>query len=100
MTTETIPELIEITDAAYEPRYRILIHNDDVTTFDFLIHLLARVFALSREMAEHIALTAHIKGLALVMVRPRRGAERLVQRAHLAARLEGFPLFFTLEPES
>jgi len=44
-------------------------------------------------------LTAHIKGIALVMVRPKSEAEKLVQKAHLAARLEGFPLTFSTESE-
>ncbi|HEY52826.1 MAG TPA: ATP-dependent Clp protease adaptor ClpS [Caldilineae bacterium] len=101
MATDTLPEIIEITDAApeHEPGYRILIHNDDVTPFGFVIVVLRRVFELSREIAEHVTLTAHIKGVALVAVRPRSEAKRLVQKAHLAARLEGFPLTFSIEPE-
>lgn len=100
MASETAPDVIERRDTAEEPPYRILIHNDDVTTFDFVIRVLQRIFQLSREVAEHIALTAHIKGIALVAVRPKSEAERLVKQAHLAARLEGYPLTFTLEPEA
>lgn len=100
MVTETTPDVIEIRDTEQEPPYRILIHNDDVTTFDFVIRVLRRIFKLSGEVAEHIALTAHIKGVALVAVRPKSEAERLVKQAHLAARLEGYPLTFTIEPEA
>jgi len=101
MATDTLPEVIEITDAEHEqePRYRILIHNDDVTPFDFVIMALRNLFKLSREIADHVTLTAHIKGVALVTVRPRSEAEKLVKKAHLAARLEGFPLTFSIEPE-
>ncbi len=99
MATETTPEVIEIKDTELEPKYRILIHNDDVTPYDFVITVLVSVFKLSREIAEHITVTAHFTGVALVMVRPKREAESLVKKAHMAARLEGFPLTFTLEPE-
>ncbi|RME85447.1 MAG: ATP-dependent Clp protease adaptor ClpS [Caldilineae bacterium] len=99
MMTITSPEIIEDRETDLEPRYRIIIHNDDVTPFDFVIDILRSVFKLSREIAEHVTWTAHIKGLALVMVRPRSEAERLVKKAHMAARLEGYPLTFTIEPE-
>lgn len=101
MVSDTLPEIIENTDTdrKLEPGYRILIHNDDVTPFTFVIVVLRRVFKLSREIAEHVTLTAHVKGIALVMVRPRSEAEKLVQKAHLAARLEGFPLTFSIDPE-
>ena len=101
MATDTLPEIIEITDAEieHESRYRILIHNDDVTPFEFVFMVLRKVFKLSREIAEHVTLTAHIKGVALVIVRPKSEAETLVKKAHLAARLEGFPLTFSIEPE-
>lgn len=94
-------EIIEVTDVEieYESRYRILIHNDDVTPFPFVMTVLRSVFKLSREIADHVTLTAHIQGIALVMVRPKAEAETLVKKAHLAARLEGFPLTFSIEPE-
>ena len=38
-------------------------------------------------------------GLAVVLVRPRNEAEKLISVAHTAARIDGFPLAFTLEPE-
>lgn len=100
MATETTPQIVEKTETAEEPPYRILIHNDDVTPFDFVIVILQRIFGLSHEIAEHITLTAHFKGIALVMVRPKGEAERLVAKAHMAARLEGYPLTFSIEPEA
>ena len=100
MATETSPDVIVRSAETLEPRLRILIHNDDVTPFDFVIAVLRSVFKLSAEIAEHVAWTAHMKGIALVTVLPRPEAERLVARAHMAARLEGFPLAFSTEPEA
>jgi len=87
-------------DIRDEPLYQVVIHNDDVTTFDYVIRILEEIFELSEELAEHIAWTAHEKGLAIVIVRPRPEAERLVKVAHARARLDGFPLTFTIEPVS
>ncbi|MDW8395373.1 MAG: ATP-dependent Clp protease adaptor ClpS [Anaerolineae bacterium] len=83
-----------------EPPWRVLIHNDDVTTFEFVERILQTIFKLSREIAETIAWRAHTEGIALVCVRPRSEAERLVGQAIFAARLEGFPLLLTCEPDT
>ncbi len=82
-----------------EAPYRVLIHNDNVTTFDFVIRLLQSVFKLSREIAEHVALVTHHQDIALVCVRPRSEAEKLVGQGIFAARIEGFPLMLSCEPE-
>ena len=82
-----------------EPRYRVLIHNDDTTPFEYVIDTLQRIFTLSEELADHIAYTAHTEGQAVVVVRPRVEAEKLIMRAHTQARMAGYPLTFSLEPE-
>lgn len=87
-------------DAVIEPLYRILIHNDDVTPLDYVIRILKRVFMLSQEMAEHIAETAHFEDVAVVMIRPKPEAEKLVGIARSLARADGFPLTFSLEPDA
>ncbi len=100
MTTTTVPDILVVSDTTHEPPYRILVHNDNITPFDFVITVLRTIFGLSSELAEHITWTAHTRGVALVMVRPRQEAQRLVAKAHMAARLERFPLTFSLEPET
>ena len=82
-----------------EAPYRVLIHNDNVTTFDFVIRLLQSVFKLSREIAEHVALITHHEDIALVCVRPQSEAQKLVGQGIFAARIEGFPLMLSCEPE-
>ncbi len=82
-----------------EPPWRVLIHNDDKTTFDFVERIIVTIFKLSREIAGHIALVTHIHGIALVCVRPRSEAEKLVGQSIFAARMEGFPLMLTCEPD-
>ena len=95
------PDIEAITDqmTELEPQWRVIIHNDDVTPYDFVVQLLMSIFKLSNELSDHIALTAHITGQALVVTRLRREAEMLAAKAHFAARMEDYPLMFTLEPE-
>ena len=82
-----------------EGKYKILIHNDDVTPYEFVILVLRHIFKLSAELAEHVTWQAHTQGVAPVCSRPRAEAERLINEAHPAARVSGYPLTFTMEPK-
>ena len=86
-------------EAVIEPPFRVFVHNDDVTPFDFVIIALQRFFDLSPMAAEHVTYVAHVNGVAYVATLPKSEAEKRVGRAHFAASLEGYPLTFTIEPE-
>ena len=75
----------------------VLIHDDEVTPYEYVINILGDLFMLSEELADHVAWTAHTKGVAVVVVRPRVEAEKLVNVARGRARSNGYPLTFTLE---
>jgi ATP-dependent Clp protease adapter protein ClpS len=75
----------------------ILIFNDDVTPYSYVMYMLGDLFMLSEELADHVAWTAHTKGKAVVVVRPRVEAEKLVKVARGRARMDGYPLAFALE---
>jgi ATP-dependent Clp protease adaptor protein ClpS len=79
--------------------YRVLLHNDEVTPYDFVIMILTRFFRLDPYQAELITWTAHNSGTALVAVLPLNDAQSRIGRAQFAAGLEGYPLTFTVEPE-
>ena len=82
-----------------EPLYRVIIHNDEVTPMDFVIHILITVFLLPTANAANIMYTAHINGLAYVQTLPKTEARRRINKALFAARLKGYPLEFSMEPE-
>lgn len=82
-----------------EPLYRVIIHNDDVTPMDFVVHILKTIFYLSNNRAAEIMFTAHFSGIAYVQTLPKSEAEKRIQKAHFAAELEGYPLHFSMEPE-
>ena len=103
METQPSPD-IEITEdeqeeTAYEPMYRVIIHNDDVTPMDFVILVLHNIFKLLPSDATKVMLTAHYRGEAVVQILPKSEAEKRINKAHFAAGLEGYPLHFSLEPE-
>ena len=103
MKTQTAPE-IEITEdqqqeTAYEPMFRVIIHNDDVTPMDFVVHVLQSIFMLLVPDAIKVMYTAHYRGEAVVQILPKSEAEKRINKAHFAAGLENYPLHFSMEPE-
>jgi len=86
------------TEDDQEDLAKVIIHNDDITPMDFVVIILQRIFQLSPLEAEHVMVTAHFNGLALVATLPLSEAKKRVGKAHFAAQLEGYPLMFTIEP--
>lgn len=82
------------------PLYRVFIHNDDVTPMDFVIHILVNIFRLSAAHALQVMYTAHHHGSAYVQTLPKPEAQKRVGLAHFSARLNRYPLEFTLVPEA
>jgi ATP-dependent Clp protease adaptor protein ClpS len=80
-------------------QYRVLLHNDNYTTMDFVVMVLVRVFHKPEAEAVRIMLDVHQKGIGMVGVYPREIAETKVQRVVELARQAQFPLLCTMEPE-
>jgi len=95
------PDIYEETEQeeALEPNYKVFIHNDDITPYEFVIAILQKIFKLLPMEAEHITFVAHTNGIAYVATYPKTEAQTRVGKAHFAAGLEGFPLHFSIEPE-
>ncbi len=83
----------------HAPMYRVFIHNDDVTTAEFVVHVLRCVFQKPEEEALQIMLKAHTTGIAHVVTLPLEQAEFRVDQSHSLARTRKFPLKLTYEPE-
>jgi ATP-dependent Clp protease adaptor protein ClpS len=91
------PDVI-LEDELQEPRlYRVLLHNDDYTSMDFVIAILVEVFHKSAEQAAAIMLSVHEKGMGVCGVYPHEVAETKVVMVHNRARRAGFPLKSTME---
>jgi len=86
-------------DEELEKRWKIIAHDDPVTTMEFVVRIMVQVFKKPVVFAEAIMWQVHNEGLSVVDVLPKSEAKLRVRKATLAARLEGFPFRFTLEPE-
>ncbi len=75
------------------PRYRVLLHNDDVNSMDHVVRALGRVFKFGRPECERIMLEAHRNGVALCAIEPLEQAE--FHRDQLIS----LSLISTIEPE-
>ncbi|MFC2515898.1 MAG: ATP-dependent Clp protease adaptor ClpS [Prevotella sp.] len=82
-----------------EPRkYKVLIHNDDFTTMDFVVMILKVVFFKSETEAEALMLAVHRSDKAVVGVYSYDVAMSKVSKATDMARHAGYPLRLTCQP--
>jgi ATP-dependent Clp protease adaptor protein ClpS len=79
-------------------RFKVIFHNDDYTTMEYVIEVLRRFFHKGETEALHVMLTVHKKGKALAGIYPRDVAETKVAEVIDEARQEGMPLLLTAEP--
>ncbi|MBX3227020.1 MAG: ATP-dependent Clp protease adaptor ClpS [Labilithrix sp.] len=95
-------EDVDLEDApvsAVPRRFKVVFHNDDYTTQEFVIHVLMRFFHKNETEARHIMLTVHHKGAAVAGVYTKDVAETKAEQVMDAARENGMPLLLTTEPE-
>ena len=90
----------EIRDEIDEPpMYKVLLHNDDYTTMEFVVEVLMLVFNKPPEEAVEIMLNVHQKGIGICGVYTYEVSETKVNTVHDLARQNGFPLKCTMEEE-
>jgi ATP-dependent Clp protease adaptor protein ClpS len=77
--------------------YNVIMHNDDVTTMDFVVHILRVVFFKSIEEATQLMLNVHQKESAVVGTYSYDLAVSKSQKAMQLANKEGFPLRLTVK---
>lgn len=72
--------------------YKVLLHNDNYTTMDFVIKVLVTVFHMAGEEAAKVMLDVHKKGKGLCGIYTRDIAATKTQQVHAMARAAQFPL--------
>ncbi|HEX9242233.1 MAG TPA: ATP-dependent Clp protease adaptor ClpS [Anaeromyxobacter sp.] len=81
------------------PLYKVLLHNDDFTTQEFVDWVLMNVFSHGPESAHRIMLNVHMHGVGVAGIYPYEIAETKAQKTMELAREAEYPLLATLEPE-
>jgi ATP-dependent Clp protease adaptor protein ClpS len=81
------------------PLYKVLLHNDNYTTMEFVVHVLKTVFHKSTTAAVRIMLAVHHQGVGVAGVYTYEIAETKIDQVTQLARSQAFPLLCTLEEE-
>jgi ATP-dependent Clp protease adaptor protein ClpS len=79
--------------------YKVILHNDDYTTMQFVIEVLESVFHKSPAEAHRIMMHVHTRGFGVCGAYPYEVAETKVALVHDLAREHGYPLRASLEEE-
>ena len=80
-------------------KYRVLLHNDDYTTMEFVVYILTQVFKHGPAAATRIMLQTHRTGIGVAGVYTREVAETRMTQVNDLAKEHGHPLQCTMEPE-
>ncbi|MET0553645.1 MAG: ATP-dependent Clp protease adaptor ClpS [Vicinamibacteria bacterium] len=81
------------------PLYRVILHNDDYTTMEFVLDVLETIFLKSPAEAHRIMMLVHTSGAGTCGAYPHEVAETKVADVHDRAREHGFPLRASMEEE-
>jgi ATP-dependent Clp protease adaptor protein ClpS len=78
-------------------RYKVLLHNDDYTTMEFVLLVLEDVFNKTSAQAQEIMMKVHEKGVGVCGVYCFEVAETKAQKVDGMAKSEGYPLKISIE---
>lgn len=95
--TDVLPETKQKLEKP--PLYKVLLHNDDFTTMEFVIFVLNRVFMRSEIESVAIMLKVHNEGVGVAGVYPYEVATMKAEKAMNLARSQEFPFLCTVEEE-
>ena len=87
------------TQAAKPRLWKVILHNDDFTTMEFVIQVLTTVFSKTPAEATDLMLQVHHNGFCVAGVYTAEIAETKVSTVEHMARAAEFPFLCTMEPE-
>jgi ATP-dependent Clp protease adaptor protein ClpS len=79
--------------------FKVLLHNDDYTTMEFVVYVLESIFHLGESEAIRIMLSVHTKGVGVAGVYTFEVAETKAMQVTTLAQASEFPLLATVEEE-
>lgn len=81
------------------PLFKVLLHNDDYTTMEFVVYVLKSIFHKTDAGAFNIMMAVHQQGMGVAGVYAFDIAEAKVEKVIQLARSNEFPLLCTIEQE-
>lgn len=96
---EVVPAQEELQELKRPRLYRVLLHNDDYTTREFVVEILEQVFHRNENEATRIMLHVHHNGIGVAGVYSREVAETKIALSQQLAHRHEFPLQLSMEPE-
>lgn len=81
------------------PLYKVLLHNDDYTTMEFVIRVIRTIFGKTAEQAHEIMMMIHTNGIGVCGIYTKEIAETKVQQVIQMAKREGQPLKCSMEAQ-
>jgi ATP-dependent Clp protease adaptor protein ClpS len=81
------------------PLYKVLLHNDDYTTKEFVVYVLQSIFQRSEADALQIMMHVHNNGVGVAGIFTFEVAETKVAKTMQLARSHEFPLQLSIEPD-
>ncbi len=79
--------------------FKVLLHNDDYTTQEFVVYVLETIFRRSEVEARTIMLQVHHNGMGVAGVYPHEVAEAKAEQVTELARQNDYPLLCSVEEE-
>jgi ATP-dependent Clp protease adaptor protein ClpS len=79
--------------------WKVILLNDDFTPREFVVQVLKAVFRMNQEHAYQVMMTAHRKGACVIAVFTKDVADTKAKEATELGKQNGYPLYFTTEPE-
>ena len=79
------------------PLYKVLLHNDNFTTMEFVVYVLQTVFQRTDSDAVHIMLKVHHEGVGVAGIYTYEVAETKAEKVKTLAEANEYPLLCTVE---
>jgi ATP-dependent Clp protease adaptor protein ClpS len=98
-TAVVVPKTRSERETKRPPLFKVLFHNDDYTTQEFVEQVLIAVFNHDAESARRIMLHVHMHGVGVAGIYPFEIAETKAKKTTELARDAEYPLLVTIEPE-
>jgi len=93
--TETVEETI----TRHVPMWKVIFHNDNKTTMEFVVTTLIAQYGKDPNKAFELTMEIHETGQGVAGTYPREVAEFKQEQTISLARGQGFPLCVTIEPD-